>query len=156
MVILIGIGVYDEECLNKDPDLIDGIFSDLDVDVDIHRLSRLFKVDFNYTIYPDYDLILIGNENNTDGPWIKTSKERNRYQSLELLSKAPTNDDGEYEMHEFKTNNDVIGAIDEEQGTEIKLIWTQNDLISFLEEKAKYLEENISSYNGLIVVISCQ
>eukprot|EP01084_Bolivina_argentea_P297116 511802_1 len=53
MVILIGIGDYDEECENAE---IEQFVTDLDgVDIDINNLLNLFRDTLNYQIYPQYD-----------------------------------------------------------------------------------------------------
>eukprot|EP01084_Bolivina_argentea_P105724 189331_1 len=53
MVVLIGIGSYDENVPNCD--LFDETFTDLPIDVDIKNLICLFRNELGYQIYPEYD-----------------------------------------------------------------------------------------------------
>eukprot|EP01084_Bolivina_argentea_P123873 219506_1 len=57
MVLLIGIGSYDDDVDSTDEQLENSYLANLDVDLDIKNLYRLFGDNYlNYTIYPNYNL----------------------------------------------------------------------------------------------------
>ncbi len=129
MVIVIGIGNYNVDNIdinNMDERLQDITFSDLDVHVDLQRLIELFG-HLKYAVFPDYNY----NYNAV---------------TIDQTGDSPRNEEMLTVGLNYKSHT--------------KLKWTENELIDFLKDKAKDLEDNIklnheSSYDGLIVIISC-